>query len=402
MSFGRDVRSIARTKEIEEKADRALKTALDAQDKAAINGIRMIAWIAAGGGTTAVKGTEKGIPGLDALSQAAVDAAAEELEDNIDTEQDARVYNLGTDASNLATTQGSSTRTAKSLLDDESKNNASGTQVRSDIVPSEKGESSASKITSVSVQDPLTNSTVLLNIIARSANASAVYYRLPQGWADEDTPPDYPGWELGYYWTQSPPFASAPGSPTGLQKYYTLEEAKADLISMWSYGGDTRNPANIVGQTIVQPSPDPDLIRADVRVQDPTGIYTMPIGRAKCIDNPDALFCPATAPNPENFWPTIGNGILAWIDGKWTPNQYDSEIPPIYQTPQSVVRFAMGDGRFGIMKPARSGGHVLYELDGSYTTDTIKPGSFGLVFRADGTLEKFVPESEIPRHFLNL
>ena len=407
MAYIDDIRKIARTKEIEDKADAALQASLS-NDKSSLSGKRMIAWIAAGGGVGALAGLEPGIPGITALTQAAIDAAKSVISNDPNKQANDFIYDgktiagkLATDMSNALITAGAAVKSAKDLFDDVSQNDTNGNRITSQLVPSEVNAEYASKLNGIVVQDYLGNNDVWLMMNGM--------YRLPDGWDDPNTPPVYSGWELGKYVTNT-----SENYDVISEKFAALEELEAYLLAgpigyvSASYGYVCTASRKQDGFSFVG-----NIGQYDMEVYLDWSSTSYPINtgwafvrflveKKTCLITDPLTYCPLTAPTASSIWPTVGYGILSLINGIWTPNEHDSEIPPIYQTPQSSVRFSMGDGRYGIMKPARGGGNLLYELDGSASTNNPLPDSFGLLFRDDGTLSKFVSETEIPKYDLNL
>lgn len=398
--FGENIRTIARTRELEEKIDIALRIAR-AAEKATINGKRAIAYGAINGATSIVSGEKNSTipPGTSQAVEGAVSAAKKTIDDNafnLDAEKAPGNESRGTDKSANAYPYGAGSTNAANLLD-AVQNIVSGARdtARADLsAPDGQGGGigGADKVTGVWARDWLTDSEFIMALDGM--------YRLPDGWTDPFTPPPVDGWELGYFWEQVPPFGGVPGSPTGIQYYLTLDAAKTDLIAMWAWGGSSRNPAIILDETPVYSLGI--LVSMQIRVQDPTGIYTVGIARGNCSTDPEGDLhgvCPLTPPEAVSSWPAVGNYILALTGGLWTPNIYDSEVPFHMQGTQSAVTFSMGGGRYGVMEAAIGGGQIMYEVSGTppFIGDARISNAINtaVYFRPDGTIGHFIPSEQI-------
>jgi hypothetical protein len=402
MSLKQDIRTIARTKEIEEKADRAIRTALQAE-KTAIAALRAIWWITAGGrrggggNLPPVSGTQTGLtPGVDALSQAAVSAAvaaaAGGLGSSINPSFDSFNPSSGsTDVSGLASLVGAGTATAADLIDSANIVDSNGVRINPNIY-----EGGGFTINTIMVKDYITGADLALNLDGT--------YRLPDGWTSPETPPTWADWELSYYASASGPFVGT--------VYSSSRSAAAALCAANAIGFQHPSFGYIVRAAAVTGG-GPTTFQAtyfldwsETATPGNTGDVTNNIITQKLdcgIGNPgEGANCTLTSPPSELTWPEVGNGILSFINGVWQASDFDTEVSAIYRAGQSAVNFSMGDGsRYGRIEPARNGGHLLYEINSPTPTPTPTNGKFGLLFRGDRTLQKYVSSAEIAMHKLN-
>lgn len=392
--FGTDIRTIARTRELEEKIAIALRIARNAE-KAAIFGQRAIAYGAAGGATDVVGGAKNSTipPGTSQTVDAAVDAVKKALDANNwlnNSQTPPGKESKGTDKSQNAYHYLAGTVNAEEILD-------AAQSIAGGIVEGlhsfDKSEPNglgggiglSDKINGVWATDYITDNPFLMSLDGM--------YRLPEGWEDPFTPPVWEGWQGGYFWRATNP-AFAEGSVPGICANESIEAVKAAFPAPYPSGyGDaliTTDPFQVNESTWrfgwkqgpLSPSENlSDILRIACTVQGET-------------------LCPASAPTTMDTWPTVGNYILALTGGLWTPNIYDSEVPFHMQGTQSAVPFEMPGGRHGIMEPAIGGGQILYEVStgAPYSTDTQRLENAintAIYFRSDGTIGHFIPADQI-------
>lgn len=379
IGFGDAIRTIAKTKELEEKANKALQVALKAE-KSAIESKRAIWFITAGGGSFSVSGTfiDKK-PGEE--DPPPDDGGEDEEEEDPEPKKPEEDPTIGmhrplpgsTDMSGNATPEEAGTPDAKDLIDgagDDSHDNEGG-----------------SYYNKIMVGDPINNSPVALAL-----NGS---YDFPRGdWSGPNSPPHYDTFQQGIWWSVTNP-RSGSGAVPEIAMDIAIDAYIAEDPSPWPSGNGSVywDPTTLEGPDI---SNNYHATWYD-HSGGPPNIVT--ILHHSCTPTEGPIICPSSSPTKENTWPLIGNGILAFIDGLWTPNPYDSEIPPIYAQPQATVKFSMGDNRYGIITPARNGGKIMYETQG-INSSLVKDGTFGVLFRSNNTIEKFVESGAIHFHLI--
>lgn len=390
MSFGDDIRIIARTKELTEKIDKALKAAL-AANKAAIEGKRAIAYLQANGVTGTQNNGSPGNTTLDDADDDGIDDLNNDEDNSFDPEEDSETPDdpNNTDPSNNATDGG---------IRDPINNPAPGTYSANELI--DGAIEGAIKRLAISEGDGKGNgkpgSRKVNTIYGKDQYGNDVYinthgiYDSVDGWPDPNTPPEYDGFQLGYYWRATNP-ATGEGSVPELAAEAAIAAIKVIFPDPYPAGyGDalmTTPPFQInesqwdFGWKQGPLSPSENIV---------------PILRVACTTE-GVILCPSSPPTKETIWSLAGNYALAYIGGLFTPSPYDSEVPPIKKNVTSSAVFDLGDGRFGVLRPARGGGHVMYEVDAPFADANPTEGGTGLWFRNDWTLGRFIPNNNIHR-----
>lgn len=389
MSFGDDIRIIARTKELTEKIDKALKAAL-AANKAAIEGQRAIAYLQANGVVGTQGGGSPGNTSLDDDDDDGIEDIDNDEDDSFDPEEDSETNDdpNGTDPSHNGTDGG---------IRDPEGNPAPGTYSANELI--DGALSGAINRLAISEGDGKGNgkpgSRKVNTIYGKDQYGNDVYinthgfYDAVDGWEDPNTPPEYEGWQQGYYWRATNP-ALGEGSVPVIAAEEAIAAVKITFPAPYPTG---------YGDAFISTQPfqiSESIWRFGWKQGAPGAENVVDINRVACTSE-GAILCPSSPPLQETVWSLAGNYALAYIGGLFTPSQYDSEVPPIKKNVTSSAVFDLGDGRYGVLRPARGGGHVMYEVDAPYADANPTEGGTGLWFRNDWTLGRFVPNNIVHR-----
>lgn len=211
-------------------------------------------------------------------------------------------------------------------------------------------------------------------------------------WVDPNTPPQYPNFQSGKFWSTSNPELAVGSTPdlcmdNAIASLHAINPGGIYTSAYWDASTLTASGSNYTAKWYTGPptNPGPPATATITRDNCPMGIsfaayYGYSVGGQ----------CPTNTPTYPN-WPKTGSYILNWVNGRVFNNIYDSDVPLLYKQTSSVVRMAMGDGvnviddRYLDIRPGIQGGVLLMTIasDGSTVQAANFYNSQGILMRAN-------------------
>ena len=426
-NFGNDIRIIARTRELEEKINYAIKLAL-AANREPILGERIITQVVQG----AIAGVQKGAPGETKFNP--VNKPAGE-KTPVPSDGDPIIpktdWNpLGTDKTDSMT-----------LIDpDPVSGGGGGSGVGDDGRP--PGTYNAADLLNTDPFDPPVSESApdgtgggvggaerISRIVAQNATTDTPLvmdtnggYRNSPGWEDPDTPPVDNSYRAGQYFYIYGGFAAFLEVPYNAIGHNANQAATMGSTALppgvkLRQAPEGYNPADHSGEENLanmgevmgpqSPAEDSSYRIYGLHASGLVAVIWGPVGssghywgyttiedaRANGLEPEWLADSEPGDVNPSDIWNIAGYYILALINGIWTPNIHDSEVPTDHKKPMSTVNFKMGPDRYGMISPAKNGGMIMYETDGPPPANT--PIGTAMYIRSDKTIGGFVPATDV-------
>lgn len=385
-----NIQTIARTQELLEKADRALKAAQRAE-KTAIEAQRSIAYLKADGGIGNQGG---GLPGQTESREEDTDEEKKE-----DTEKDNKAEDKENDAE--ADDPSDTDKSNSARGPDEGKVKAK------DVIDTANGNATDEQKSNAKLNISVggAGSTVHITFIVKDTAGNDMAMR-----QDGQIPVDKGTYVAGTYWeavlhTDDPNFGVAGADFT------KTPEAAIDLTrsSYLAYASEGQRPEDFgaflgVRYTGSPPGTEPQPLPTIAGGQsfsymfedlaNPGSFFLRSTGFYRnCPDEPDGtsdLVCltgePDGDPYSDNFY------IMSFVEDKWVADNLDSKVPAFQNSTMSTMQFTMDGGRFGKLVPASNGGMYLYETD---SNGAPLSGSNGVLYRSNMTIQDVIPVADI-------
>ncbi len=193
-------------------------------------------------------------------------------------------------------------------------------------------------------------------------------------WTDITNPPEKLGFQFGYYWSYAGFNAATPTD--------ALEQG----IAGGAFPNATHGGASVTGTSGGQPNQYTYSVEFEPGL--PTDVNVIRGGSGSdCSGAFGSTICPATAPH-EISWPVVGTYILNLVDGLFVGSPFNAELPDKlrYNNTSSIQLANASDGRIIDILPGVNGGTVIID---STRTET------GLFYDSNGYLRAFVPVDRI-------
>lgn len=356
--FGDDIRKIAKYDELKRLIDQLSSKGVDPVAKGALNGARGVAYFNGGNaasspGTSSPdsntdKNKDKESTGIGDGEAAAVDSAKDAL-------NAVQTGSGSDDLTNPDNTNKDGYYDAKSILD--GAKDAYGKAVSDGLINS---------ITGLTTEDATRDMLIHLKDAALS-------FVPPDDWVGPYSGGTDPTYTAGYYYQSS---GAGPGTPDTLINSPTLSGVIAGIEASWVTYLPTRLPAVFIGWLGAE-AQTPST-NGTARIQDPTGIYNIPVTCVSCSVSPDATGCPLLPPTAGS-WTDLGLTQLAFVTplspllaplnvssiGRFIPNPYDVNVPSDFADGNSILDLKTVVGDTVRIGPLKDGGWYMYYSDGA-------------------------------------